>query len=570
MTLLDPSLGQSLPPLATATILLGLGIVAVAVARMLRVSPILGYLALGMVLNAAGFPLGGAVVGVLAEVGVALLLFETGLHFSIAHLRAHAGDIFGLGSLQTALAALALGSLAALVGMSPTAAVLIGTTLALSSTAVVARLIAERHQQGCPVGLTATSVLVFQDLVAIFLLIAGMALGGRGDLLLAIIGAVSKAILAFAAAAVLARYVARPLLALVARSRQEEVLTAAVLFLALSAGLTTEAVGLSFTLGAFLCGVILSDTPYRVVVEAEVRPFRGLLLGFFFLSVGLSLDLSVLAADWLPIIAIAAVILLVKSATNMAASLVFRWSIPGSVQLGILIAQGSEFAFVILGLSPVREVMGTRSASVLIAAVALTIALTPNLADFGRSLAGRMRAGRLGLAVREITFVGRTEPVIIAGMGQVGRRVADALTAFGIGYTAVERDPQRLREAVADGYQASLGDLSDPRIWVPVTHDGRKLAVLTAPDPDQSLLLDRAARDRFPEVRRFAVVRDTEAERRFREIGIETVLETDASPGWETAAAVLHVLGVGADDAHAWTARSKGLESGRAAEAFAA
>ena len=261
-----------------------------------------------------------------------------------------------------------IGAIALLFGLSPFAAFLVGATLALSSTAVVARLIAERHQQNCPVGLTATAILIFQDVAAIFLLIVANALGSGDAMILAAGLALLKAAAAFAIAMVLARIVVRPLFDLIARGRNEEVFTAMALLVALSAGWATGAIGLSLTLGAFLGGMIIAETPYRAIIQSEIKPFRGLLLGFFFISVGLSLDLPNLLRFWPAVIGVTLLLIVAKILLNALASLIFRWSVPGSTQLGFLLAQGSEFAFVILSLPAVRVVVGETESAVLIAA----------------------------------------------------------------------------------------------------------------------------------------------------------------------------------------------------------
>lgn len=212
----------------------------------------------------------------------------------------------------------------------------------MSSTAVVARLIGERHQQNCPVGLTATAILIFQDVAAIFLLIVAGAFGSQTAVLPAIGLAVIKALLAFGIAVLIARLLVRPLFDAIARSRNEEVFTAMALLVALAAAWATGAIGLSLTLGAFLGGMIVAETPFRAVIQAEIKPFRGLLLGFFFISVGLSVDLAMLMRLWPWVVGVAMLLVAVKIVTNAAASLVFGWSVPGSTQLGFLLAQGSS------------------------------------------------------------------------------------------------------------------------------------------------------------------------------------------------------------------------------------
>jgi CPA2 family monovalent cation:H+ antiporter-2 len=548
-----------LAELVPVILLLTLGVIAAVASRAVGLNPIVGYLLLGLALSGIGLKLvaDSATIATLAELGVVFLLFDIGLHFSLGHIREQARDIFGFGPVQVLAGTLALGLLGLLFGLPPVAAFLVGTTLALSSTAVVAGLIAERHQQNCPVGLTATAILIFQDVAAIFLLIVASALG-TGEALAPAMGfALLKAAVAFVVAVVLARLVVRPLFGLIAGTRSEEVFTAMALLVALAAGWATGAIGLSLTLGAFLGGMIIAETPYRPIIHSEIKPFRGLLLGFFFISVGLSLDLGALIRFWPAVIGLAVILVVVKILTNALASLVFRWSVPGSTQLGFLLAQGSEFAFVILSLPAVRALVGETMSAVLIAAVALSLAVTPSLAELGRSLAGRMRRRAARVADAELQPRDLIGPVFIAGMGRTGRTLADALTEFDIGYAAIERDQQRLREAVADGYNVAFGDLSDPRIWEPVALHGRKVSVLTAPVFEISRDLSPVARQRFPDLKRVAVVHDRDEAERFKSIGLLPVVDRSVPPGLDLAALVLGELGVDADRIGAWMRRQQ-------------
>jgi K+:H+ antiporter len=548
-----------LSALVPVILLLTLGVIAAVASRAVGLSPIVGYLVLGLALSGLGLDLvtDSAMIATLAELGVVFLLFDIGLHFSLGHIREQARDIFGFGPVQVLTGTLALGLIGLLFGLPPVAAFLVGATLALSSTAVVAGLIAERHQQNCPVGLTATAILIFQDVAAIFLLIVASALG-TGEALAPAMGvAVLKAAAAFGIAVLLARLVVRPLFDLIARTRNEEVFTAMALLVALAAGWATGAIGLSLTLGAFLGGMIIAETPYRPLIQSEIKPFRGLLLGFFFISVGLSLDLGALIRFWPAVIGVAVLLLAVKVLTNAAASLVFRWSVPGSTQLGFLLAQGSEFAFVILSLPAVRALVGETTCAVLIAAVALSLAVTPSLAELGRSLAGRMRTRAARVADPELQPRELHGPVFIAGMGRTGRTLADALTEFDIGYGAIERDRKRLSEAAADGYNVAFGDLSDPRIWEPVALHGRKLSVLTAPVFEVSEELGPTVRRLFPNLKRIAVVRDGDEAERFRSIGVLPVVDRSVPAGLDLAVFVLSELGVDPERIGEWMRRQQ-------------
>ena len=534
-----------LAALVPVVVLLALGITTAIGSRALGLSPIVGYIALGVGLKAVGVRMvfEEATISLLAELGVMFLLFDVGLHFSLKHMRDRASDIFAFGPVQVLFATLALGLVGLLFGFAPLPAFVVGAVLSMSSTAVVARLIAERHQQSCPVGQTATAILIFQDVAGIFLLIVVGSMKGSSALALVTAVAILKAAAAFGATVLIARLVIRPLLALVAGTRNQEVFTATALVIALAAGWATGQIGLSLTLGAFLGGLTLAETPYRAIIQSEITPFRGLLLGFFFIYVGFSLDATLIAQYWYAVLGVALLFVAVKVMTNIAASLVFRWSVPGSTQLGFLLSQGSEFAFVILSLPAVRIVIGESRASILVAAVALSMAATPTLAETGRSLAGSLRRRRQKAVDPELVPRSTIAPVIIVGMGRIGRTVADALIHFDIGYVGIERDQRRLREAIADGYSASFGDATDIRIWESVELHSRTISVLTAPSFEVLSFINPAVMAQHPHLKRVAAAADEKAAEEFRSIGLKAVVERGSPHGSHTAATVLGELG---------------------------
>jgi CPA2 family monovalent cation:H+ antiporter-2 len=547
-----------LAALVPVVVLLALGIATAIGSRALGLSPIVGYIALGIGLKVVGVRMvfEEATISILAELGVVFLLFDVGLHFSLKHMRERAGDIFAFGPVQVLIATFVLGLVALLFGLSPLPAFLVGGVLSMSSTAVVARLIAERHQQSCPVGQTATAILIFQDVAAIFLLILVGSLNSTTGLALVTALALGKAAAAFAATIVIARLFIRPLLALVAATGNEEVFTATALVIALAAGWATGQIGLSLTLGAFLGGLTLAETPYRVVVQSEIAPFRGLLLGFFFIYVGFSLDVPVISHSWYAVIGIAALFVAVKVMTNIAASLVFRWSVPGSTQLGFLLSQGSEFAFVILSLPAVRALVGESRASILVAAVALSMAATPNLAEAGRSLAGSMRRRQRKTVDPELIPRATTAPVVIVGMGRIGRTVADALIGFEIGYVGIESDQRRLREAIADGYSASFGDAGDIRLWQSIELHSRRISVLTAPRFEIVSDNTPLASAQYPNLKRIVAAADEAQAAQFLDIGVTAVVERGNPHGSHIAAAVLTEMGCDATKIAAWMQQS--------------
>lgn len=552
--------------LMPAIILLLVGILAITIARRIGLSPIVGYLIAGIIIgpHALGLIEESETTHLLAELGVVFLLFDIGLHFSLSTIWDARRDIFGLGPLQIILCALAFGGIAMAFHFEPEHAMILGGALALSSTAVVVPTLADRRQQNCPVGLTGTAVLIFQDICAIFLLILAASLdttgasGAETSLLSAVALAVVKAIAAFLAALLIGRYAIKPLFRFFSQTRNEEVFTAVALLVVLATAAATGHSGLSLTLGAFLGGMMLSETPYRHVIQTEAKPFRNLLLGFFFITVGMSLDWQILIAHWAQILVFLTAIIAIKALLVGAAARIFGWSTPGAVQLGFLLAQGSEFVFVIIAMPMVREALGESTVGVVITGVAISLALTPNLTALGNSLARVLRQRSTSSAAsRELIPGATTKPVIVFGLNDVGRSVADALEAQGIAYDAIESDYDRFLSASADGYPVAFGDPNDVRLMETLVFAERKAVVVTSPRFEDTENLSQIMRDRYPNLSHFLAVNSDDDKIRFENVGLQPVVDRSFPRGMDLAATVLRYLQIDEDKIQDWMQRQQ-------------
>ncbi|MGB7407339.1 MAG: cation:proton antiporter [Pontixanthobacter sp.] len=486
-----------------AIILLGLGILAALAAKLLRLNPIVGYIVLGVILSFAGQAdaFDGPIVATLAEAGVMFLLFNLGLHFSLARIREEARNIFGFGALQMMIAGGGFAALGFAFGLSPLAAIVGGFAMGLSSTAVVIGVVRDRDQEDCPVGRAAQSILIFQDIAAIALLVVAGSLGS-GEALGPSLGmAALKALGAFIVAALFARYLTEPLFRIVTRIDSREVLTATALFIALAAGWLTGLVGLSLTLGAFLGGMALADSRYRLLVQTEIEAFRGLFLGFFFMTVGLSIDPAVLTSQWVWVLGAAAALIVLKCALNIAAGLVNRWSVPGSVQLGFLLGQGSEFALVLFSMPAVALLLGADLIAVAISAIAVTMAVTPLTSDLGRNIAGKLRTGPA-----DSKMDGENAPILLINLAETGRRVADAMDDAEIAYLAIEQNQERFERALADGYPVHFVPIGDPRSFQALRLASRAAVVVTSGSMDRIREIGPLIRDSAPNIRRIIAV----------------------------------------------------------------
>ncbi|MDJ0979579.1 MAG: cation:proton antiporter [Erythrobacter sp.] len=523
------SASEILETIQPAITLLGLGIGAALVSRAVRLNPIVGYLGLGLALSTLGFKgdFSGPVVATMAEAGVMFLLFNLGLHFSLGRIWAEKGNIFGFGSLQMLVAGGAFAALFFAIGLPPAFAIIGGFAMGLSSTAVVIGLVRERHQEDCPVGRAAQSILIFQDIAAILLLVAAGALAEGGAIAPALGMAGLKALLAFGIAVLFARYLTGPVFRLIAQAGSSEVYTATALFIALAAGWATGVAGLSLTLGAFLGGMAVADSRYRIMVQTEIDAFRGLFLSFFFISVGLSIDPALLAENWVFVIAAALALIVLKCGFNMLAGLANRWSVPGSIQLGFLLGQGSEFALVLFALPALAGLVEPRLISILVTAIAISLAVTPLVSNVGRTLAGRLRRGP-----PDQKLAGDNAPVVIIGFSETGRAVADALAYNEIEYIGLENDPAAFQTALADGYQVLQANPADPRSWDAIGMEKREVLVVATGRVDVSRDLTPLVKERLPDMRRILAVPSADDIEEFDALGMIPI-DISASGGTE-------------------------------------
>ncbi len=547
--------------LVPVIVLLLVGIASITLMRPLKVSPIVGYLLAGILIGPHGFGWmeESGTTHLMAELGVVFLLFDIGLHFSLEHIWDARREILGLGPIQVLFCTVALAGLALLFGFAPPVALIIGTSLALSSTAVVFQVLAGYNQSNCPVGSGATAVLIFQDICAIFLLIFAGSYGQSDASLGVTLGAAAlKAAGAFALAILIAHFFATPVFKMLAKYKDEEIFTAAALLMVLATAAATGTIGLSLTLGAFLGGMIIAETPYRHIIKTEVKPFRGLLLGFFFITVGMGLNTHTILGSWWQIVLIVVLMLAVKILFVFFAALALRSPLRTSLQMGFLLSQGSEFAFVVFSLPGIQQAMGADLASILISAVALSMALTPPLAEFGHRFADRL-AMKKAEARREDVESQPDEDrcVIVLGMGPIGRTVADALEAHEISYLAIEMRHDRFIQANTDGYPVVFGDGADLRLMETVEMAHADTLVITEPRLEVAKEVAPIARERYPNLRRLVSVGDEQGARSFRALSLDPVFDRSFPPGLDLSVAVLNAQQVPEEKIQKWMQRQQ-------------
>jgi len=531
-------------PLETALVLLLSGIAAVALARRVGMSAIVGLLAAGAVIgpHALGLVAEGEVLHVLAELGVAFLLFDVGLHLSLRAIAESRRHLVGLAPLQILGATTALGGLAWWAGLAPDTAVLVGATLALSSTAAVLQTLRERGEQGTPLGRAAVAVLVAQDLFVVGLLVVVPALGSDGaGLASALAGAVGRAALAAVATVVVGRVVLRRVLPWLTAVGGDEIFTASALLVVLATSWATAALGLSLPLGAFLAGLALSESRYAPLVQAETAPFRILLLALFFMTVGMSLRPEVFLADGTLVLAATVALVAVKAVTNALAARLTGLGPACSVRLGLNLGQGSEFAFVMLALLVSEGRLEARPAGVLSAAVGLSLALTPALAALARALSERIEA--VPDAEARAAAPGDPRGVVLIGFDDVGEALARILIEEKIPYVAFTSDRDRALEGLARGFPVEMGDPTRPRALARVAAGRASAVAVLLADPELLVWVARTLRTIAPEVPVVAMAEDRQVRAELVAAGLHEVVPRDDAAATRLGVALLRVLG---------------------------
>jgi CPA2 family monovalent cation:H+ antiporter-2 len=474
--------------LLSVLVLIAASVLTLAVFRRLGVPPMLGYVLVGAALGPAGlaFIPEVAQVRLLAEFGVAFLLFTLGLEFSLPRLKAMGSGLLWLGGLQIGITTLLVVAIGWAFGIDPKLAMLFGGAIAMSSTAVAIHQLAEQGELSTRHGSLAVGMLIFQDLAVVPFLALVPALADDGRLA-SPLQALGAAVVVLGVVLATGHWLLRPLMAEIARARMAELFTLAVLLVVLGASWATHAVGLSLALGAFLAGLMLAETQFRHQVEVDIRPFRDLLLGLFFISVGMTLNPAHLAR-WLPaVLALLAVLVAGKAA--LIALLVRRGGHDREVALrtGLALGQGGEFGIAILTLVVQRNLVAPEATQPLLVAIVLSMAVSPLLMRRSGSLAARITGVKAGQAEPQqeddegVRSLAEREHVLLCGFGRVGQNLARILEEEGFEYVAVELDPERARLAREAGDAVIWGDASNRHILQLAGLQHARVVVVTLP-----------------------------------------------------------------------------------------
>jgi len=491
-------------------LLLGVAVLTVTLFRRLHLPPILGYLIVGILVG----PFGSGLVAstddtrFLAEFGVVFLLFAIGLEFSLPQMIAMKGSVFGLGGSQVVITAGAIALLGWLLGLTPESALIAGAILALSSTAIVTKQLSEQLELNSEHGRLGVSILLFQDLAVIPLLVVIPILAGESEsgILVPLLLAVVKAALVFVVIMAIGHWLLRPLFHEIARARSAELFTLTVLLVSLTAAWLTHEAGLSLALGAFLAGMMLGETEYRHQIEADIRPFQDVFLGLFFVTVGMRVDLLSLlpVLHWVILISLGlivfkgSVILLLVKLTGRPSAIAFRSA--------LLLAQGGEFGFVLLDLSLGHGVLPVGASQLLFAAIIISMACSPFLIRYNLRLTETFchlrGSGGSGFGVPEIEAETRdlTRHVILCGYGRIGQNIGRLLAQEGFPYVALDLDPGVVREAHEAGEPVHFGDAVRHEILQAAGLERASAVVLTFEDHPSAMKILHRVREAAPEL----------------------------------------------------------------------
>jgi CPA2 family monovalent cation:H+ antiporter-2 len=543
-----------------ALIVLGTAAIVAPVVHRLKISPVLGFMVVGAALGPYGLGrladhsraidwltvTGERQISFIADLGIVFLLFFIGLELSMRRLITMRRLVFGLGGLQSFLSALAISSVALWLGQPPAAALIIGACLALSSTAIVMELLSGQRRMMSTTGRTSFAILLAQDLAVVPLLFLIGALGGHseGTVIQGVVLALVEAAIAVGVIALVGRVILKPLLRLAASTDNPEFFMAATLLISVGSGVIAAYAGLSMALGAFIAGLLLAETEYRRAVEAMIDPFRGLLLGVFFFSVGMHIDLSFLWRE--PILVVGGFFAIMIAKTVLLVPLCRLFGVPwaASVETGLLLAPGGEFAFIGIGLATQHGLIDGGVAAGVLAVVSLTMGTLPFVSMFAWRAAQNVEMKVSGEPPStQLPPDDHVRRVIVVGHGRVGQLVCDLLDKHQISYLAADRDAVRVERWRKLGRPIYFGDASNPLFLQRCGIDEAAGVIVTI---DTAAVDDvvRAVRARRPDVMIVARAHDAQHARHLYTLAVTDTVPETIEASLQLAESALVGLGV--------------------------
>ena len=542
-----------------ALVVLGTAGIVVPIVRRLGISPVLGYLAAGALLGPLG--LGSLIASVpflywvtvvdaknvagIAELGVVFLLFLIGMELSFERLKAMRRLVFGLGSLQIALSTAIIGGIAVLFGNKPGAAIILGGCLALSSTAIVIEVLSNQGRMATTTGRTSFSVLIAQDLAVIPLLVFVSLLGASngGSLIESLVLAFMNAAIAVAGIFIVGRLILRPLFRMVASADSSELFVAVTLFVIIGTGVAAAMAGMSMALGAFIAGLVLAETEFRKAIETAIAPFKGLLLGLFFFTVGMNIDVREIARQPLWLFASVVGLIGIKAILMIGLGRVFRLPWPAAIETGLLLGPGGEFAFVAIGMAAGLGLIEAPVVAFVLAVTSITVALIPALAVLARRVAPKFKAAEVLDPELTVAPEALSDHAIVIGHGRVGQVVCSLLDQHGIRYLAIDNDARAVPEQRRSGREVYYGDASNPDFLKSCGAMNAKAAIVTVAATDAIDEIVAQVRALRPDIVIVSRARDATHARHLYAIGVTDAVPETIEASLQLSEAALFGLG---------------------------
>ncbi|MEW4982163.1 MAG: cation:proton antiporter [Cycloclasticus sp.] len=515
-------------------ILLSAAVVVVPACQAIKLGAVPGFLIAGLIVGPAGLSLINSIdeISSLAEVGIAFLLFVIGIELKPSRLWQMRKMVFGLGTLQVMITAIALTAIAYYVFDLPLrSVVIIGPALALSSTAFVLQLLSEQHLLKSTYGRTTFSILLLQDLAVVPLLalvtfLAMPELSVGDDIGLAL----GEALVILLLVILLGRYFLHPILHRIAQTKIPEVFTASAILIVLGISLIAEHINLSMAMGAFMAGMLMSDSSYKHQVVSEIKPFRGLLLGLFFMSMGMSLNLGLLLEKPLLSIGLVALLIAVKIIILFPLVYLFGLNKSKSLAVAVILAQSGEFALVLFSLSVQSGVLDTAAHQQLLLVILLSLLVTPALANRAQRILNKNKLKR------EIYFEQpKLGPTVIAGFGRVGHRVGEILTQAGQPFIAIDINPSIVNESRADAPPVFYGDVCDKALLDSVGAEDTSTIIITINDIKASRLIVASLRGANPDLLIYVRARNSSECIELQKLGASGVVSENIEASIELA-----------------------------------
>lgn len=539
--------------LGSIILLLMSAVVVATIFRKFNLPPVLGYLVVGAAVGPYGFGWmpDKQATGELAEFGVVFLMFTIGLEFSLSKMIAMKRAVLGLGGLQVAITTAITMTVALMAHAHIAMALVIGGVAAMSSTAIVSKQLNDQLELNTPYGTNAIGILLFQDIAVIpFLILIPSLANGSHNIAIPLLHAIIKATLVMILIMWLGRKVLRPIFHEIAAARSMEVFTLTVLLVTLSGAWLTDQMGLSPALGAFLAGMMLGETEFRHQIEVEIRPFRDVLLGLFFITIGMLLNLSAIPGAWRGILILLTLFIIFKTAVVFGLCRLMGNTSSTALRTGLILAQGGEFSFALLTLAMAENLFRPHYNQMVLCALLFSMALAPFLIRYNKQISAwflpekaRVTDDEMAVAVAE-SAEGLANHVIICGYGRVGQNICRFLEAEGFQFFALDMDPSRVQKAQLAGERVSYGDASNMGILKAAGIDHARSLIFSFEEPHTAIKAIHQIRQEYPNLPILVRTRDDSHLTALQEAGATEVIPETLEASLMIAFHVLVLMGV--------------------------